>query len=307
MDLRELVQIRDFQSLLGDHLSLRNQSRLSVVCKASKNALCDPQKVAVFRDKLNAEIDRLRRLGENVESSEDTLIRALLRFIHSETPLYVKTRRAISEKIGIRESPNFKLVFNLTVLILAFARSNKELMSLLERLLTRVPLRVNGGPVPKRRPGEARPDYDVLSKDLNDLGQMLGHMGMTYLVYLLDREGIVKPGTGVEYGLLSNLHIRDILTYLITKKATLNVRDNLDSTLDQASEMVIKPLIAFQKAHREYLEQKSLVSTMVKKIGNKDLHRQFRRVSWRALDHLVPVGKDMKPERTLLRYNSDMF
>ena len=257
-----LLQIRNFQNLLGRELNWRDRARVSAVCKASRDSLCDPEALRAHLGRVQRSIKDLGRALQEEERLEEDLDASVYGYFEDALP--EDTRRLEgSFDLPAKDS---SYVVRMAVLIIAFSLDYPQYVKHLRKMNQSL------------SSGMPWTDEDAF----HDLSEGFSRSGLAHAMKNVeDIVGIAAIERSESYrfqtptaGIFYLYEVGDVLeavVFMLEQQFRTGVQNNLILSVERARKLVFEPFERFQAAQKVVLENVRVASEGVRIIGLKDL------------------------------------
>lgn len=256
--MESLLQVRNFQNMLKRELNWRSRARVSAVCKASRDALCDKesvrrnfQRVSRSLEDLNSDLQTEERLEEELHISMND---------YFDEPLSIEAERIAS---FLKISENKEYILLMAAILIAFAMDYPEYAKHL------------------KDPEASQGSIDALSRGFVESGvwyAMLNVENMLGSIVVRDSVSTIelKSPQGVPFFWYDAENVLLAVRRILENQFRAGVYENLDAMLERARKLVFKPFSELQ-AHKVKVSQRvKQLSSDVRRLGIKRLSKDFR-------------------------------
>jgi len=262
-----LLQIRNFQNLLRRELDWKDRARVSAVCKASRDALCDPEALRAHMERIMQSIEDLRCTLEEEESLEGDLNDRVNEYFEDALPIEARRIEAFLRL----PTKDFHYTVRMAILLIAFSLDFPEYTKYLKKL----------------HQDQMSGNYSVDMEALDALAEGFLRSGIAFAMWNVENlvgHIIVRdltPSHRMHSPENDNFFWHDsyatleAMASLLENQFRAGVYENLGPMLERARQYVFYPFEKFQAASMTVLDKTRQIAEDIRSIGVPRLTRRW--------------------------------
>ena len=256
-----LLQIRNFQNRIGRELDWSDRARVSAVCKASRDALCDPEALRTHLERVRRSVQDLGRALKEEERVEQKLNKSVHKYIRQPLP---QDARRLEADLGFSNT-NSSYVVRMAVLLLAFSLEYPQYATHLNKFMD------DFMATEESNSGVPRSDDDTIRA----LTEGFTRSGVAYAMIQVPSIGSQTSNdvrTSFRFFTPERQHLFHFyyvafVWYAVTVMIQNFTHESLDPSIERAIGLVLEPFTRLRDARNAVLEIVQRGSEDVRRIG----------------------------------------
>lgn len=289
-----LLQIRNFQNLLGRELDWSDRARVSAVCKASRGALCDPEALRTHLERVRRSVLDIGRALKEEERVERKLNKSVHKYIRRPLP---QDARRLEADFGITNA-NSSYVVRMAVLLLAFSLEHPQYTTHLNKFMD------DFMDTEESNSGVPRSDDDTIRA----LTEGFTRFGVAYAMIQVPSIGSqTSKHARTSFWFFTperehsfHFYYVGFVWYAMTVMIQNFTHESLDPSIERAIELVLEPFARLQNARNAVLEIVQRGSEDVRRIGLPKLTER-----WDLMIHVL--SKPIEDQTLSIKRNFGRF